>query len=46
MAKTVRAIDLETGKEGGGKQRRVKQVDWPVTMNNTRGKRLARKLWG
>ncbi len=25
---------------------RTKEVDWPVTMNDTRRKRIARKLWG
>lgn len=28
------------------KVRRVKEVDWPVTVVDTRAKRIARNLWG
>jgi hypothetical protein len=34
------------GKVESRKVRKVKEVDFPVTVVNTRAKRIARSLWG
>jgi len=45
MAKTVGGLD-EAGRIRTGEVRRVRQVSLPVTIINTRWKRIARNLWG
>lgn len=46
MAKKVGEIDEETGRFASKKMRRVREVDWPVTIVDTRAKRIKRSLWG
>jgi hypothetical protein len=46
MAKKVGQVNENTGRVETGRVRRIKEVDWPVTRNDTRAKRIARKLWG
>jgi hypothetical protein len=46
MAKKVGQVNENTGRVETRKVGRVKVVDWPVTRNDTRAKRIARSLWG
>lgn len=46
MAKKVGQVNENTGRVETRKVRRVKEVAFPVTMNDTRAKRIARSLWG
>lgn len=46
MAKKVGQVNEDTGRVEIRNVHRVRQRDWPVTIVDTRGKRLARKLWG
>jgi hypothetical protein len=45
MAKNVGQVNAN-GRVETKKMRRVKEVDWPVTVVDTRAKRIARNLWG
>lgn len=45
MARKVGQVN-EDGRVETRKVKRVREVDWPVTVVDTRGKRIARKLWG
>lgn len=46
MAKTHGQINEATGSVERKKVARAKQVDFPVTVVDTRAKRIARNLWG
>lgn len=46
MAKTHGQVNESTGKIESRKVRGAKRVDFPVTIVDTRAKRIARNLWG
>jgi hypothetical protein len=46
MAKRVGQVNESTGRVEARKVRRIKEVDLPVTVVDTRAKRIARSLWG
>lgn len=46
MAKTVTEIHPQTGKVVTYKAKKIKEVDFPVTIVDTKAKRIARALWG
>lgn len=45
MARTQGQVN-DDGRVESKKVKRAREVDWPVTVVDTRGKRIARKLWG
>jgi hypothetical protein len=46
MATAHGQVNKYTGRVETRKVRRVREVDWPVTVVDTRAKRVARSLWG
>ena len=46
MARTHGQVNEDTGRVEERRVRRVREVDWPVTVVKTRRQRIARKLWG
>jgi hypothetical protein len=46
MAKKVGQVDVRTGRVETGRVRRVKEVDFPVTLVLTRRQRMMRNLIG
>jgi hypothetical protein len=46
MAKKVGQVNENTGRVEMGRVRRIREVDWPVTVVDTRWKRFKRKAVG
>lgn len=46
MAKKVGQVNESTRKVETGTPRKAREVPWPVTRVDTRGKKWARALWG
>lgn len=46
MARRVGGLDEVSGRVTSKKMGRGRQVNFPITDNSTRGKRIARALWG
>ena len=46
MAKTEGRVNERTGRVEADRVRKVKEIDFPVTIVDTRAKRIARSLWG
>ncbi|WP_199513899.1 hypothetical protein [Nucisporomicrobium flavum] len=46
MTKKVGQVNEDTGRVEQRTVRRIRQVDWPVTVVTSRRQRIARNLWG